>query len=165
MALRQAIILSIAVSLFSQQCVSAEQNSALRERLIGGTFKNLAKTFVMVNDIEKIKGKNIAKIRKMDDEKFNKRRDEIYTILKDLPPSFKENYKISQDMTREQIIENINSLNKQKMNKIIDEIPDSFIASLFDQHMQQTKQNIMQGNIAEQIKDTWGRIVKKAQGN
>lgn len=139
------------------------EKSNLQDKIIASTFKTLAKGFVLAVDIQKIKEKNITKLKKMDEDKFKEKYAKVYQTIKELPPDFKKSYGIAEQMTKEQAIDNIDSLDKKRMYKAIDEIPDGFIAGIFKEYLFQTKEKIQEVNLVEQIKKLWNKIVAKAQ--
>jgi len=143
---------------FAQASVSTE------DKIIGSTFKTLAKAYVAIVDINKLKQGNICKLNSMDEEKFQRRYVKIYEVIKDLPPALKARYKISEQMTKQEAIQNIQSLDKKKIYEMIDLIPDTLIAKHFKQYLKNKKQQIQKSDIVEQIKNSWNKIIEKAEG-
>lgn len=141
--------------------IFAEDKASPSEALIGSTFKILAKAFVATTDIEKIKKENIAKLNKMDEEKFRARYAEVYQVIKSLPPGLKAEYAISPEMTRQQAIKDIKSFNKQKLYLMIDSVPDTIIARQFRQYLSQQGQAAKGDNLIGQINRVWSRITAK----
>lgn len=140
----------------------AEEKVSVTDRIIGSTFKALAKTFVATADINRLKKNNIDKLKKMENEKFKERYTKVYRVIKDLPPKLKVSYAITEDMTKEQAIRNIESFDKKKMYEMIDSIPDTIIAQQFRQYLSEKKQAIQKSNIVEQINKFWHKIIRKA---
>lgn len=162
--MRIKIILLLILSLCFQSSIFAKEKASVPDRIIGSTFKTLAKAFVATTDINKLKKNYIDKLNKMDNEKFKKRYAKVYETLKDLPPHLKAKYGISENMTKEQAIKNIESFdNKKKMYKIIDSIPDTFIVYHFKQYLSKTKQEIQKTNLVEQIKNFWNKMIEKME--
>lgn len=139
-----------------------ERKPAVSDWIIGSTFKSLAKGFVAVADIRQLKKNNIAKIDKMSPEKFNKHYGRAYEGLKDMPLNLREEYKVTADMSREQVIKDIESLNKSKMYKIVDAIPDTVIADHFRQYLEQTKQEVQKSNVVAEIHKLWNKWIQGA---
>lgn len=139
----------------------AQDKARLEDKIIGGTFKSLAKAFVLVIDLEKLKKNNIEKLKKMDAQKFSKRYNKAYPVLKDLPTELKNTYGVSEGMSKERSIENIASLNKQRINQIIDSVPDAFIARQFKQYLREKKEELKNSNIAQQINKFWSKTMEK----
>ena len=139
-----------------------ERKPAVSDKIISSTFKSLAKGFVAVADIRQLKKNNIAKIDKMSPEKFNKHYGRAYEGLKDMPLNLREEYKVTADMSKEQVIKDIESLNKSKMYQIIDSIPDTVIADQFRQYLEKTKQEVQKSNVVAEIHKLWNKWIEKA---
>ncbi len=151
----------LGLSLFIPNIAFAENQPALQDRIISSTFKSLAKAFVAVADIDKIKRDGIAKVNKMSDEKFRKKYSKVYGVIKDLPAGLKASYGITPEMTRDQAIKNMHSLDKQKIYAVIDLIPDSFIADQFRRYLAEKKEEMQKSNLIQQINRIWSRIIQK----
>ena len=147
-----AILITLALTCFAQENISTA------DRIIGSTFKVLAKGFVEIADINKLKN-NIDRINKMSEDKFKKRYTEAYKVIKDLPPELKLRYGITEATTKEQIIKDIDSLDKSKIYEIIDSIPDEIIAKQFKQYLSEKKEEIQKSNIVEQINKFWNKMI------
>jgi len=130
--------------------------------IIGSTFKALAKAFVVVVDLNKVKKSNIKKIQKMDNEKFKKRQAAIYDVLKDLPLELKEKYGIVEQMPKEQLVRIMNSLDKNKIYDMINDIPDYFIAYQFKKYIKEKGKDIENSSIVAEVNKFWNSMIKKA---
>lgn len=146
-----------------QGSVFAQEKVSLEDRLISSTFKTLAKTFVTAVDIKKLKKDNIAKLNKMDKEKFQKRYLKVYEVIKDLPFSLKVRYGVTRQMNKERAIKIVEALDKKKMYEIIDAVPDRVIANQFRQYLSEKKQKIEKSNLLEQINKLWYKMTEKAE--
>lgn len=133
-----------------------------QDNLIGSTFKTFAKTFILVVDMDKVKNGNIAKIKKMDDGKFNKRYAKIYAVIKDLPEDLKVKYGVVEGMTKEQVIEDIELIDKNKLYAEIDSVPNSFIAGQFKKYLAEKGKELKKINFGEEINKFWNKTIKKA---
>jgi predicted component of type VI protein secretion system len=122
-------------------------NDTVKERLIGSFVKTFAKTYVATNDLQKFKEKNIKKILKMDEAKFQRVYGKIYQeMIADLPENLKKEYGIEPVMTREMAIARINSFtSKKKIYQMINAIPNKMIAQHFKKHKDEFKKG-MEGN-------------------
>lgn len=65
--------------------LQVKEEAAFEDKIIGPTFRILAKTFVTLADINKLKKKNIKKLNKMSEENFRKRYAKAYEDIKNLP--------------------------------------------------------------------------------
>lgn len=156
-ALSLIIILTISSHAFARQNVSVE------DRIIGSTFKTLAKAFVAASDINRLKKDNIYKLSKMDNTKFQKRYAKVYPVIKELPEQLRMSYGISEYLGREEAIKDIESLDKLRLYEIIDAIPDTVIAAQFRQHLTRKKEEIQKINLVGQIKKIWAKIIEKTK--
>jgi len=154
-------ILLLILNLCFQSFVFAEGKVSAEDRIAGSTFKTLAKAFVAITDVNKLKKNNIDRLNKMNEEKFKKRYAGVYQVIKDLPAELKVSYGITEAMTKEQVIKNIESLDKKKIYEMIDSIPDAIITNQFKQYLGEKKQEIQKSNLVEQINGFWNKILEK----
>jgi hypothetical protein len=155
-----ALTLSLVLSF--QSLASAQEDSATTDKMIGATFKALAKAFVLTTDIDRLKRNNIGALERMDDEKFKKRYAEVYEVIKALPTELKSSYRITESMPKGQAIRDINSLDKKKLYGLIDAVPDAIIAQQFKQYLSETKQKILKHSLVMQVTKTWNKITATA---
>jgi ATP-dependent protease Clp ATPase subunit len=158
------ILIIIAVFVLNASFAAcAEESVSLEDKVIGGTFKGLAKMYVATCDVNKLKKENIAVMNKMSDEKFNKRYARVYRVIRYMPDKLKSEYGIAENMSREQVIKNINSLDKDRMYEIVDAIPDTAIANEFKRYLDRKKQDIAKSNTFEQVNRFWSDMLKKLE--
>lgn len=155
-----ALLLFCAV-LFNGYIFAQEPAASLEDKIISSTFKVLAKAFVLTTDIDKLKRENIAKLAKMDDEKFQMRYSKVYALAKDLPQSLKSRYKFTENMSKEQAIKDIKLLDKDRIYEIIDLVPDKIIADEFRLRLRYRKQKVPNENLIAQIHSYWDDLMKK----
>jgi hypothetical protein len=155
------IILLLILNLCFQGFIFAEEKISVEDRIVGSTFKTLAKAFVAIVDINKLKKNNIDKLNKMNEEKFKKRYAGVYKIIKYLPAELKVSYGITEAMTKEKVIKNTESLDKKKIYEMIDSIPDAIIANQFKQNLSEKRQEIQNSNTVEQINKFWNKMIEK----
>ncbi len=132
------------------------------DKIIGSTFKIMAKTFVKTVNMDKLKSVNIAKLQKMSDDKFAKKNLKVYEFTKDLPLDLKEKYCVSDHMTRQQAIDNINSLDKKEVYALINKIPNTLIATKFRQYVNNSRQKVVDSNLVGYIKNMWSGFAGRA---
>ncbi len=154
-------ILLLVTGLCFQSYVFAQKKVSVEDKIIGSTFKALAKVFVAMADMDKLKKNNIEKLSKMDEEKFRRRYAKVYEVIKDLPHKLRVSYGITQEMPKEQAIKNIGSFNKKKIYETIDSIPDTIIAQQFKQYLSEKKQEIQKSNLIEQVNKLWDEMIHK----
>jgi len=139
------------------------EKTSVSDIIISGTFKSLCKGYIAVSDVEGIKKKLAAKMAKMSDEKFKKSYGKAYTVLKDMPPDILKEYNLTEDMSRGQAIKNLELLNKKKVYKLIDEIPDKAIADQFRGYLRKTNQDLQNSNAVKQIQAFWNKCMGKME--
>ncbi len=98
--------------------------------------KTFAKTYVATTNLQKFKEKNIKKILKMDEAKFQRVYGKIYReMIVDLPQALKDSYGVTEKMTKEKAIAQINSFtSKKQIYNMINAIPNKMIAQHFKKH-------------------------------
>jgi hypothetical protein len=133
------IALLLAVVLLFQIPVFAE-NATIKQKVVGKTIKVVARIAIATTNIEKMKKRFIRKFELMGDKEFRKKYIKFYESIKDMPEDIKNTYNITPQMTREQMIENMSSLNKKKIYKIIRSIPDKTVAVLFKEYRREMRE-------------------------
>ncbi len=121
-----------------------KSRDTLKDKLIGSMVKSFAKTYVATTNLQKFKEKNIKKILKMDEAKFQRVYGKIYReMIVDLPQELKDSYGISEKMTKQQAIAQINSFtSKKQIYRMINAIPNKMIAQHFAKHKGEFKKTI-----------------------
>lgn len=139
--MRRLKIISLFIIIFLfQKPVSTE--ATVGEKLIGTTVKGVAKIVVLTADLDKTKKRFSDKLNRMDKEKFEAKYARLYAIIKDLPQDLKTRYKITPDMTKEQMIKNIESVDtKKELYRTINRIPDKTITELLKLYLGLVKQS------------------------
>jgi len=156
------LILLLVISLGFQSCAFAVEKVSLQDKAIGSTFKTLAKGFVVVMNIDQFKKDNITQLNKLRPDKYRKKYAKVYEAIKELPPNLKVKYGIMEDMPREQLIKEIESLDKKKMYEAIDSVPNTIIAKEFKRYLNEKRQGIQESNSVKQINEFWNKVLAKA---
>lgn len=144
-----------------QSCAFAAEQVSLQDKAIGSTFKTLAKGFVAVADINKIKKDNISKIKELKPDKYKKRYAKVYEVIKELPSELKIKYGIIKEMPQEQLIKEIEALDKNKIYKLIDAIPNTFIAKEFSIYLNENKQGSQEIDLVKEINEFCNKVFAK----
>jgi hypothetical protein len=116
-------------------------NESAQVKIIGYTFRLLAKGIVAASDINSLKAKNMEKLNKMSRESFHARYLDIYEHLYEVP-FFTKNYGLNKDTTKEEVMEKIKGLDKDKLYAAVDALPDTLIANEFNRFMFKNKQAV-----------------------
>lgn len=129
----------------------------LRDFLVGGAIKNLARIFVKTTSLPKLKTKYINQIASMRDDKFRKYYTKFYVVYNQLPLDIKENFVFTENATKSEIIAKIEQVQKRDLMVIISKVPSEFIV---DQTRYYSKsKDKYQNSIDEQR--IWKRIIEK----
>ena len=115
----------------------ASAKAGVGEKLAGVTIKSTVKIYTAVTNIEKTKKKIIDKLQKTDKEEFRTRCVKLYELVKDLPSDIKAAYNITPDMTKGQMVENVRSIDKKAVYKIINSMSDRTVTELFKQYLKE----------------------------
>lgn len=131
-------MLLLTMILFLRCPISAE--AGVGEKFVGTTIKGVVKTYVTLINIEAKKQKIIAKLRGMDEDKYRRKYAKLYVLIKDLPPHLKAAYKVTPHMSKEQMIKNMQSVDKKTIYETINSIPNKTVAELFKQYLKEMGQ-------------------------
>lgn len=136
---------------------STSHAMTLREFLVGGTIKNLARIFVKTSNLPQIKTKYIKKIASMKEDKFRKYYMKFYVVYQQLPVDLKEDFVFTENATKTEIIGMIERVNKSDLLAIIDKVPSEFIV---DQTRYYSRPKDKQQPTVDE-KYLWKRIIEK----
>ncbi len=138
------LLLSVAVNAFAKDAAAPKYRETLKEKFIGTFVKTFAKTYIATHNLEKFKEKNIRKLLKMDEAKFQRVYKKIYKeMMVDLPQHLKDAYGVTEHMTREKAIERVKMFTtKKQIYKMINAIPNHMIARHFKNHKNEFKKTM-----------------------
>lgn len=131
-------IVLLTLILFLQTPVFAE-SASLKQKVIGKTIKTVVRLCVATTNIEKVKKRLVSKLGLMRDGQFRAQYVKFYELIKDMPQDIKTSYKVTPHMTKKEMIENIESMDKKKAYKIINSISDKTVAELFKKYRKEMK--------------------------
>lgn len=137
----------------------------VEEKLIGSTFKTLAKAFVATTNLDELKQRNMLKLISMDTEKFKTKYRKVYPFIKDLPSDIRQQYGIEEDMSKDQAIKNINSIDNKRAYGLIDSIPDTTIANIYEKYCGKITKQIQKNNIIQEIHQVWSNLTANIEKN
>jgi hypothetical protein len=160
-----SIILLFVIGSGFPSCVFAQEKASLQDKIIGSTFKALARGFVTVIDMDKFKRDSIRKINKKSPDKYKKEYAKVYEVIRELPPELKIKYGIVENMSRAEVIRNIESLDKKKACLLINSIPDAIIAKEFKKYLNTKKRKVQESNLVKEIHEFWDKALAKVQGS
>ena len=143
--------------------VFAEGEKNAEYGVIAVAFKNIAKAYISVVDIAKLKKDNIRVLRALDEAAFRKNYGKILKGIKELPPGYRAKYGLTVDMNRDEAARIINSWNKKRLYAMIDDVPAEFVEKYFKEYMQKHKQRSGAKDLLLNVKDFWERIVSNPQ--
>ena len=145
-----------------QKPVFADNTPGWEVATIGITFKTMAKSYIAVSDINKLKKNGIDKLIKISDEKFKKQYAEVYPSLVELPQPIKTKYGFSEKMTKKQAIKSLASLDKKQVYEIIESVPNSAIAEQFNRYY--SGQSKPAGSLTSRISELWKKLILSLEG-
>jgi hypothetical protein len=154
------IVLGVILSLGFTGVLYAAENASVEAKVIGATFKTLAKAYVATTDIEKLKVKKIQRIESMNEEWFAEKYAEIYPDIRKMPPAIPKKYGVTERMTQAQAIRIIRTLDKKKLYEIIDNVPDAVIAEKFNEQFREdgTAEHV---SLQDKIARAWDKLLIK----
>ncbi len=135
----------------------ASQTPTLKEFLVAGSIKNLAKVFIHACNLSNLKIKHIKSLTKLDDAKFRKRYDSAYKIIKDVPLELRLKYGLREDLTKQEAIQLVERVTKEDLLYIVNAVPNDMIVKNIRSH----SKDIPNQNMDSQINATWGRIMQR----
>lgn len=136
---------------------STSHATTLREFLVGGTIKTMARVFVKTSNLTRLKTKYIKQIATMKDDKFRRNYSKFYVVYTQLPPDLKESYSFRENATKTEIIAIIERVNKKDLFTIINKVPSEFIVAQTRYYSQ--PKDKQQEPVDE--KRLWKRIIEK----
>jgi len=163
--MKKKICFFFAFIFLSISLVFAEGEKNIEYGFISFTFKNIAKAYISVVDLTKLKKDNIRVLKAQDEAEFRKSYARVLKGINELPPEYKAKYGISDNMNRNEVIKKINSWNKKRLYSMIDDVPPEFIGKYFEEYMRKHKQKTAGKDMLLNVKDFWERIIKSPQTN
>jgi hypothetical protein len=152
-AMRVFLIMLAAIGL---GCASAHAQTA-QDRLISGTFKTLAKTYIATTDFNALKKNTITRLQQLDTDSFHERYPNTLQLIDDAPVLTKQ-FGLRSDMSREQAVAFIRSLDKKKASAVIDAVPDQVVARRVMQNFSQKTHPAKSKNIMDRVRQAWQDI-------
>jgi hypothetical protein len=145
------IIICIAVAGLCQTKAFAQ---TVQERLISSTFKTLAKTYISAADFSALKKNTLARLEPLDNDSFHEKYPRALKLIDDAP-ALRKQFGLHSDMSVEQAIVFIRSLDKKKVFNVIDAIPDQAVARHVAQDFSSATQSVNSKNVADQVAAVW----------
>jgi len=157
------ILAAVCLPVFCQAAPLAGNLSA-SDKLVAVSFKAMAKAFLAVSDVNKLKKDSIARVEKMNEGKFRKKYSRAYPILRTLPAALKKEYAVSEDMDKAQAIANLRSLNKDRAYQLIDQVPDQTVVMAFKEYGRRSAAAKNNEDISVRIRWVWNKIMLRVRG-
>jgi hypothetical protein len=154
----------LAFSLCFQGFAVAAEKVTVQEKVVGGTFKTMAKAYIATADIRQLKDKNIKRVESMRNDWFAKKYAEVYKVIKDLPPQLRTKYGVKENMTKARVVAVIRSLDKKQIYEIIDQVPDPMISQQFNAQFA-SKEGQSQEGLTDRIRGIWDKVVAKVNAS
>lgn len=154
------IILTSVIALTMCGTGFAEEKTGTQAKLVGGTFKTLAKAYVTTANIEQLKEKNIKRIESMKESWFRMRYAEVWDVVQRMPEKTRKKYNVTAGMTKSEAVDLIRSMDKKKICEIIDQAPDQVIYDEFRKELAKNGKS-SEGNVMTRVSEIWNDIVGK----
>ena len=148
----------LAISLCFHGFAVAAEKVAVQDRVVGGTFKTMAKAYIAAADIGPLKENNIKRIESMREDWFKQKYAEVYQVIGELPPEVRAKYRVKDGMTKREAIALIRSLDKKDMYEIIDKVPDPAIARQVNARFSSKEGGDKEG-LMERVGAIWQKVV------
>ena len=130
---------------------------SVQDRLISSTFKTLAKTYIAATDFNALKKNTLARLEQLDTGSFHERYPRTLQIITDAP-ALKTQFGLRGDMTVDQAIAFIRSLDKKKVSAVIDAVPDQVVARHVLDDISRTTKSVNSKNIGDQVAAVWHNL-------
>ena len=157
---RQIVLGSVLSAGFLGTLFAAE-NGGVEAKIIGETFKALARAYVATADITQLKDGGVERIEIMREARFHKKYAEIYKVVKELPPQIRSENGITEEMTKPHAIRIVRALDKKRLYEIIDNIPDSVIAEEFHERTAKNPEGVKGEDLLLKVSKAWNALVMK----
>lgn len=128
-------------------------------RFLGLIFKITAKGVLFSYDVDKLKVESINKINKMSQEAFGARYLDFYEHIVEFR-QFCKQFGLTEFMSKESAIALIRTMDKQKINEMIDAFPDELIAREFKRYVFKNKKTAPNLNDAGELWEMFGRMIQ-----
>jgi hypothetical protein len=139
-----------------------EEKTGFGDRVISSSIKLMAKTYVMTTDLEKLKRKHITQMRQMDDEEFYVRYANTLGVIDESAP-LRKICGIGGNLDRAGWEKLVAGLDKNKLYKMIDAVPDEVIAARFRRFMARRMEAMKNMDLTKRIQYAWNSLVGRIE--
>ncbi len=160
MAIKISIVLLLIAGLCLGSIALAQEKAGVQDRLIGSTFKLIARSYVTMTDLKQLRKDMLGRLEGLSEEEIRIKYARIYAAVENLPAGVKTAYGVNEDMDKLRVVEKINSWDKKRICAFIDSIPDTLIAVEFRGYLYRGRQRIQNQNMIEQVRGFWNRIIE-----
>lgn len=143
--------------------VFAAGPTVVEARVVGSTFKTMAKAYVAASNLGDLRAKGVHRIKIMREDHYRKRYAQVYAVLSELPLKLLLKYGVTRDLTKAGAVTVIGSLEKKDLYEIIDAVPDAVIAREFRKTFEDDSSREGKLSVAERVKQTWADITGKIE--
>jgi hypothetical protein len=160
MGLRHSLsTLAIVLMAGTALAANAENKENFGDRVVGSSIKLMAKTYVLTADLEKLKRTHTARIDGMDDESFRFAYGRTIAVVEASPRLRNE----AGLMDRRRARELIAGLDKKKLCRMVDDVPDAVIAAQFRDFMARRMDRMKGMDLTKRIQYAWSSFVKRME--
>jgi hypothetical protein len=152
-AMRICLIILAATCL----CRANAHAQTSQDRLISGTFKTLAKTYIAATDFNALKNNTVTRLQQLDTDSFHKKYPRTLQLIGDAPVLAKQ-FGLSSDMSSQQAVAFIKSLDRKKVSAIIDAVPDQVVSRHVLQGFSRKNDPARSKNVMDKVRQAWQDI-------
>lgn len=163
-AARHAALALVVVCALSAVCnaQTGAEKPGFQETVIGSSFKLMAKTYVLTTDLEKLKKKHITQIQSSGEDEFRFIYAKTLGVIAE-SPRLKSDFGLDAYMDRDGAVDKLKGLNKDRLCRMIDAVPDSVIASRVASFMARRVDEMKGMDLTQRISHVWNSFRQRLE--
>ena len=136
---------------------AAGQKACAEDILVGSMFKTMAKAYLATVDIKGFKENTINQLNAFDEQGFHRHYARFFRVV-DKSPRLSKEFGLSPNMPREKALAVVRSLDKKKLSRMIDAVPNPVVNEEFKLYLSREKIKSRDKNIADQVRMVWAKL-------
>lgn len=138
------------------------QKTCAEDILVGSMFKTMAKAYLATADIEGFKENTLSQLNAFDEPGFHRHYARFFRVV-DKSPRLSKEFGLSPDMTREKARAVVRSLDKNKLSRMVDAVPNPVVNEEFKLYLSREKIKSRDKNIADQVSMVWAKLRERLE--
>ena len=134
--------------------------AAVSDWIVSSTFKALAKAYIFAMDLEKVKKSNREQISQMDDDSFRWKYSSFLRVIGESPELAKD-FSLDWMMDRREAVRQIDVLTKDRLSRMVDDVPDKVIVTEFNRLMSAKMDQMKGKDLTGRISHVWDAVTRK----